>query len=63
MKVISDDTDAFVLLTFFYLQQNCKVPLFMESSRGSRAVVDIAATVNKWPQIIPMLPVIHALAG
>ena len=47
LKVISDDTDAFVLLTFFYLQQNCKVPIFMEGSHGSRTVVDIAATVNK----------------
>ena len=35
----------------------------MESSHGSRTVVDIAATVNKWPQIIPTLPVIHALTG
>ena len=25
--------------------------------------MDIAAVANKWPQIIPMLPVIHALTG
>ena len=48
-KVISDDTDLFVLLAFFYLQQNCKVSIFMESSHGSRTVVDIVATVSKWP--------------
>ena len=29
----------------------------------SRRVVDIATTVNKWPEIIPMLPAIHALTG
>ena len=54
MKVISDDTNVFFLLAFFYLQQNCKVPTFTKSSHGSRIVVDIAATVNKWPQIIHM---------
>ena len=31
----------------FYLQQNCKVDIFMESSHVSRTVADIAATVNK----------------
>ena len=61
LKVISDDTDVFVLLTFFYLQQSCKVPVFMEGTHGSRTVVDIAA--KKWPQIIPILPAIHALTG
>ena len=63
LKVISDDTDVFVLLTFFYLEQSCKVPVFMEGTHGSRTVVDIAATVKKWPQIIPMLPAIHDLTG
>ena len=61
VKVISDDMDVFVLLAFFYLQWICKVPIFMKSSHVSRTVVDIVATVNKWPQIIPMLPAIHAL--
>ena len=60
LKVISDDTDVFVLLTFFYLHQSCKVPVFMEDTHGSRTVVDIAATVKKWPQIIPMLPAIKS---
>ena len=55
--------DVFVLLAFFQLQQNCKVPIFMESSHGSSTVVDIAATVNKSSQIIPMLPAVHALTG
>ena len=63
LKLISDDMDVFVLLAFLYLQQNCKVPIFLESNHGSRTVVDIAATVNKWPQIIPMLPAIHGLTG
>ena len=61
VKVISDDMD--VSLVFLYLQQNCNVPIFIESNHGSRTVVDIAATTNKWPQIIPMLPVIHVLTG
>ena len=47
VKVISDDTIVFVLLMFFYLQQNWKVPILIEQSHGSRIVVDIAATVNK----------------
>ena len=49
VKVISDDMDVFFLLAFFYLQQNCTITISMESSHGSRTVVDIAATVNKWP--------------
>ena len=35
----------------------------MEGTHGSRTVVDIAATAKKWPQIIPILPAIHALTG
>ena len=35
----------------------------MDSSHGSKTVVDITATVNKWPQIIPMLPAIHVSTG
>ena len=35
----------------------------MENSHGSRTVADVAAAVNKWSQIIPVLPAIHALTG
>lgn len=61
VKVVYDDTDTFVLLVFFYPQQNCKVSIFTEISQGTGAVVDITATVKKCPQIIRMLPVIHKL--
>ena len=39
------------------------MPIFMENSHGSRTVADIAAAVNKWSQIIPVLPAIQALTG
>ena len=55
--------DVFVLLFFFYLQQNCKVPFFINDIQGSWRVVNILATVNKWTQFIHMLPAIHALSG
>ena len=48
LKVISDDTDVFALLVFFYSQQCC--------THGSLTVVDIGAAVE---MLLPM----HALTG
>ena len=52
MKVISDETDVFALLAFLYYNRTVRC-LFLY----------IAATVNKWPRVIPMLPAVHALTG
>ena len=63
ITVLSDDTDVFILLLYHFSQQNLQCSLTMEGTVSGRAVIDIAATVEKHANIILQLPAAHALTG
>ena len=47
ITVLSDDTDVFVLMLYFYLPDGLHLPVIMESPVKDRAVIDICKTVDK----------------
>lgn len=62
--IIADDTDVFALLVYFkYAGSLGNSPIYMESPIRQRGVIDIDATVNANPLIIPNLLAAHALSG
>ena len=63
ISVLSDDTDVFILLLYHFSQQNLQCSLTMEGTVSGRAVIDIAATVEKHARIILQLAAAHALTG
>ena len=62
VKVIADDTDIFVLLLHFYLQENLSCD-FVMASTSSRRLIDVKETVSKHKKIIPNILSAHALSG
>ena len=63
IKVISDDTDVFVLLMHFCEQQKLTCTLIMEATSSERVSVDIQAAVKKNKDIVPYLLAAHGLTG
>ena len=63
VSIISDDTDVFVLLAYFYGMLACTVLVMMEATHEKRTVVDIGETVRRYPDLISSLPAMHALTG
>lgn len=63
VKVLSDDTDVFVLLAYFYHKLKCSSLVYMEATHGNRSVIDIKQTIIKWPDVISVLPAVHAITG
>ena len=63
IKVICDDTDVFILLIHFYVEEQMTVNVSMESPRSGRAIVDIHQTAKKHEGIAKYLPAVHALTG
>lgn len=63
IKVISDDTDVFVLLIHFYLKEKMTVNVSMESPSAGRVNIDIRQTALKHKHITKYLPAVHALTG
>lgn len=63
IKVVCDDTDVFVLLIHFYLEEKMTVDVSMESPCAGRANVDIRQTALKHKSIAKYLPAVHALTG
>ncbi|KAG0723713.1 hypothetical protein GWK47_042084 [Chionoecetes opilio] len=63
ITVLSDDTDVFVLLLHYYLEDGLKFMVSMESPIKDRAIVDIGKTVEKHIDIIPEILAAHALSG
>ena len=61
ISVICDDTDVFLLLTYYYTHSNLKCNLLMEGTSPKRAVIDIAATAKAHAGIVPQLLAAHAL--
>ena len=62
VKVIADDTDIFVLLLHFYLQENLSCD-FVMASTSSRKLIDIKETVAKHKNVISNIVSAHALSG
>jgi len=65
IKMICDDTDVFVLLIYFYLEEKMTVNISTESPCAGRTVpvVDIRRTALKHKDIIKYIPAAHALSG
>ncbi|KAK3894973.1 hypothetical protein Pcinc_001266 [Petrolisthes cinctipes] len=63
ITVVSDDTDVFVLLLYFYCKEKLTCEVFMQSPIASRRTVDIKATATKHSNIAEFLPGVHALSG
>lgn len=63
VRVISDDTDVFLLLLHFYVSKKCTSDLYMCSPVANRSVVDLRATAQKNKDITKAIVVMHALTG
>ena len=64
IKVISADTDFFVLLCYHYLKQNwSQADIYLENFQPDKGVVSIKRTVEKHSSIIPSLTALHAISG
>ena len=64
VKVISDDTDVFVLLIHFYWALSAISKLLMEETNGEeKKIVDICETVKKHIDIIPYILAAHGISG
>ena len=53
IKVVSDDTDVFVLLLHFYHLKGLTGSILMEATSGERTVVDIGATADLHSSNVP----------
>ena len=63
IKVISDDTDVFVLLVHYYTDKKLTATLIMEPTSQGYISVNIGSTVVKHRSIAPHLLSAHALTG
>lgn len=64
IKVISADTDVFVLLCSMYLHNDWSTSnVVMENFLGDHRLTDIQMTVERNVNIIPSLIAMHALSG
>ena len=63
IKVISDDTDVFILLVHCYALTNMTTTRLMESTSQGRSLINIGATVAKYKDIASNLLSAHALTG
>ena len=62
IRVVSDDTDVFVLLCHFYLEEKLTCDLVMAST-STRRLIDVRETVQKHKDILPDLMAAHSLSG
>ena len=63
IKVISDDSDVFVLLVHHYTDKKLTATVIMEPTSQGRLSVNIGSTVAKHRSIAPHLLSAHALTG
>ena len=63
IKVISDDTDVFVLLVHYYAEKKLTSTFLMEPTSQGRPLANIGSTVAKHRSIAPQLLSAHALSG
>ena len=63
INIICDDTDVFVLLVHFYVQEKLTCDVIMSGTSSGRTVVDIKATAEKNSRIANQLLAVHVLSG
>lgn len=63
VRVISADTDVFILLLNFYVSHKCTSALYMSSPVADRSIVDLRATAQKNKDMAKAILVMHALTG
>ena len=63
IRVISDDTDVFVLLLHFFQSAHLTCDLIMVGTSHTRSSVDIKATVQKHDELISSVLAAHVLTG
>ena len=64
IRIVSDDTDVFILLLHFYYTYNLSCTLTMESTTNSkRTVVDIGESVKEHQEVMHSILACHALSG
>ena len=63
IKVISDDTDIFVLFVHYYAEKKLASRLLMEPTSQGRSSANIGSTVAKHRSIAPQLLSAHASSG
>ena len=63
VKVISDDTDVFVSLLHFCIEQSLSTTVFLEGTGSNRNVIDIGKTAEKQKDVVPSLLAAHVLSG
>jgi hypothetical protein len=61
--VISDDTDVFLLLLYFYNLKKISATILMESPVQGRTRIDIGASTIQHEKIIPDVLAAHAMTG
>ena len=61
-EVINDDTDAFVLLLHFYIEQSLSTTVFLKGTGSNRNVIDIRKTAEKQKGVVPSLLAVHTLS-
>jgi len=63
IRVISDDTDVFILLLHFYQLKELACNLVMAGTSRDRSSVDIKATVQKHAHIVTQVLAAHVVSG
>ena len=64
IKVISADTDVFVLLCYRYLQSDwSRAEVYLEDFQARKGIISIKETVEKNKSIVPSLTALHAISG
>ena len=63
VRVVSDDTDVFLLLLHFYVSKECTSDLYICSPVAGRSIVDLKATAQKNKDMTKAILVMHALTG
>ena len=58
--VICDDTDAFVLLAYFYQILTSHANVSMQATNGEQNIVDMDLSVKPSKEIIPSIRAAHA---
>lgn len=63
ISIICDDTDVFLLLSYFYSKHNLTINLIMEPTSAGRTVTDIKKTAETHDMILGSVLAAHALSG
>jgi len=63
IKVISDDTDVFVMLVHYYQKCSLTCTPLMKSNSKAKTLTDIVATVKQHTDIACQLLAAHAFTG